>query len=77
MTSNADESGQQVQQDFHALVAYVTGAEARGPTAYTVELPLFRRLLALGAVLLRLCCVTRAAVRPVGAVLPPDGTPRR
>jgi hypothetical protein len=77
MTSNSDEIVQQVQQAFQALVAYVTGAEARGQTAYTVELTLFRRLLALGAVLLRLFCVTRAAVRPAGPVLAPDGTPLR
>jgi hypothetical protein len=30
MTSNSDEIVQQVQQAFQALVAYVTGAEARG-----------------------------------------------
>lgn len=77
MTSNSDVIVQQVQQDFQALVAYVTGAEARGQTAYTVELTLFRRLLALGAVLLRLFFVTRAAVRPVGSVLAPDGTALR
>jgi len=47
MTSNSGEIVQRVQQDFQALVAYVTGAEARGQTAYTVELTLFRRLLAL------------------------------
>jgi hypothetical protein len=77
MTSNSDEIVQQVQQDFHALVAYVTGAEARGQTAYTVELTLFRRLLARGAVWLRLFFVTRAAVRPAGSVRAPDGTPLR
>jgi hypothetical protein len=64
MTSNADESVQQVQQGFQALVAYVTGADAQTQTAYTVELTRFRRLLALGAALLRLFCVTRAGVRP-------------
>jgi hypothetical protein len=77
MTSNAAEIVPHVQQDFHALVVYVSGAEARGPTASTVELTLCRRLLALGAVWLRLCLVTRAAVRPGGSVLAPDGTPLR
>jgi hypothetical protein len=77
MTSNSDEIVPQVQQDFQALVAYVTGADARTQTAYTVELTLFRRLLALGAALLRLFFVTRAAVRPAGPVLAPDGTPLR
>jgi hypothetical protein len=74
MTSNSDEIVQQVQQGFQALVAYVTGADAPTQTAYTVELTLFRRLLALGAALLRLFFVTRAGVRPAGPVLAPDGT---
>lgn len=77
MTSNSDQIVQQVQHDFHALVAYVTGADARAQTAYTVELTLFRRLLALGAALLRLFFVTRAAMRPARPVLAPDGTPLR
>lgn len=64
-----------VQQQFQELVAYVTGPETRASTAYEVELTLFRRLLALGAALLRLFFVTRAAVRPVGPVAGPDGTP--
>jgi hypothetical protein len=75
MTSNSEEIVQQVQHDFQTLVAYMTGADARAQTAYTVELTLFRRLLALGAALLRLFFVTRAAGRPAGPVLAPDGTP--
>jgi hypothetical protein len=43
-------------------------------TAYTVELTVFRRLLALGAALLRRFFVTRAAVRPAAPVTAPDGT---
>jgi hypothetical protein len=39
-----------------------------------VELTLFRRLLGLGAALLRLFFVTRAAVRPTEPVTAPDGT---
>jgi hypothetical protein len=39
-----------------------------------VERTLFRRRLALGAVLWRLCFVTRAAVRPAEPVTAPDGT---
>jgi hypothetical protein len=74
MTSNSDEIVQQVQHDFQSLLAYITGAETRAQTAYTVEFTLFRRLLALGAVLLRLFLVTRAAVRPSEPVLAPDGT---
>jgi hypothetical protein len=73
MTSNSEEIVQQVQHDFQALVAYVTGANARAQTAYTVELTLFRRLLALGAALLRLFFVTRAAVRPAEPVTTPNG----
>ena len=52
----------------------MTGPDARAQTAYTVELTLFRRLLALGAALLRLFCVTRAAVRPSEPILAADGT---
>jgi len=77
MTAHAAASVPHVPQDFHTLVAYVTGAEARGPTADTVAWPRCRRLLALGAVGWRWCCGTRAAVRPAGSVLAPDGTPRR
>ena len=75
MTSNPEPMVPQVQHEFQHLLADVTGLDARSQTAYTVELTLFRRLLALGATLLRLFFVTRAAVRPVGPVLAADGTP--
>ena len=75
MASNSAQIVQHVQHDFQALVAYVTGPEARLQTAYTVELTLFRRLLALGATLLHLFFVMRAAVRPSGTVTGSDGTP--
>ncbi|HET9974723.1 MAG TPA: ISKra4 family transposase [Streptosporangiaceae bacterium] len=65
----------QAQQQFQELVAYVTGPQTRGSTAYEVELALFRRLLALGAALLRLFFVSRAAEPPAGPVTGPDGTP--
>ena len=74
MTSNPEPIVQQVQGEFQNLLAYVTGPEARLQTAYTVELTLFRRLLALGAALLRLFFVTRAAGRPGEPVTAPDGT---
>lgn len=77
MTSHSDEIVPQVQQGFQALVADVTGADAQTQTAYTVELTLFRRLLAVGAALLRRFFVTRAGVRPAGPVLTPNGTPLR
>jgi len=64
MTSNVSPIVQQIQQDFQALLTYVSGPEAHTQTAYTVELTLFRRLLALGAALLRLFFLTRAAARP-------------
>jgi hypothetical protein len=74
MTSNPEPIVQQLQHEFQTLLAYVTGPEARSQTAYTVELTLFRRLLGLGAALLRLFFITRAAVRPAEPVTAPDGT---
>jgi hypothetical protein len=74
MTSNPEPMVQQLQDDFQNLLAYIMGPDARARTAYTVELTLFRRLLALGAALLRLFFVTRAAVRPAEPVSAPDGT---
>jgi hypothetical protein len=71
--SNAAPIVQQVQLDFQALIAYLTGPEAHTQTAYMVEMTLFRRLLALGAALLRLFFLTRAAHRP-SAPSAPDGT---
>jgi hypothetical protein len=75
MTSNPESIVQQVQHEVQNLLTYVTGPEVQSETAYTVELTLFRRLLALGAALLRLVFVTRAAVRPAVLVLAPYGTP--
>jgi hypothetical protein len=74
MASNSDEIVQPVQDDFQNLLADVTGPDARAQTAYTVELTLFRRLLALGAALWRRFLVTRAAVQPAEPVTTPDGT---
>jgi hypothetical protein len=68
MTSNVSPIVQQIQQDFQALLTYVSGPAAHAQTAYTVELTLFRRLLALGAALLRLFFLTRAAQRPEAPV---------
>src|SRR6266498_420038 len=73
MSFNSEPIVQQVQTDFHNLIAYVTGPEARTQTAYSVELTLFRRVLALGAALLRLFFLTRAAERPA-APTAADGT---
>jgi hypothetical protein len=74
MTSNPESIVQQLQHEFQNLLSYVTGPDAGSQTAYTVELTLFRRLLALGAALLRLFFVTRAAGRPAEPVPAPDGT---
>jgi len=73
MPSNSDPIVQQLRRDFDTLLAYVTGPASHGQTAYTVELTLFRQVLALGAALLRLFFVTRAATRPA-APTAPDGT---
>jgi len=73
MASNSDPIVQQVQQDFQTLLSYVTGPEARTQTAYSVELTLFRRVLALGALLLQVFFVTRATERPADPVTA-DGT---
>jgi hypothetical protein len=73
MSSNADAIVAQIQQDMLSLMTYVTGPESATQTAYTVELTLFRRLLALGAALLRLFFLTRAAARPA-APTAADGT---
>lgn len=74
MASHSDLIIAQVQQEVQALLTYVTGPVARTHSAYTVELTLFRRLLALGRILLRLFFITRAAVRPA-APTGPDGEP--
>jgi len=74
MSSNSAQIVQQIHHDFKDLVEYVTGEASRSRTAHEVELTLFRQLLALGAQLLRLFFVQRAAVRPSEPVYAPDGT---
>src|SRR3954466_16395250 len=69
MSSNADAIVAQIQQDMQALMTYVTGPETVTQNAYTVELTLFRRLLALGAALLRLFFLTCAAERPASPLV--------
>ena len=75
MTANPAPLVPQRQHDFHNLLASITGPEARWQTASTVELTLFRRLLALGTALWRRFLVTRAAMRPAQPVTAPDGPP--
>lgn len=74
MSSNSVQIVHQLHRDFQGLVEYVTGEEAQTRTAYEVELVLFRRLLELGAQLLRLFFIHRAAARPSEPVYAPDGT---
>ena len=73
MASNAEQTVHQRQHDCPHLMASVTGPEAHVPTAYEGERTVFRRRLALGAALVRLCCVTRAASRPAEPRPTPDG----
>jgi len=77
MSSNSVQIVHQVHREFHELVEYVTGEQSQSRTAYEVELTLFRRLLALGAQLLRLFFIQRASVRPSGPVYTPDGVRMR
>jgi hypothetical protein len=74
MSSNSDHIVHQIHKDFKDLIEYVTGKESKTRTAHEVELTLFRRLLALGAQLLYLFFVQRAADSPPGPVRAPDGT---
>lgn len=74
MSANSSQIIDQLHHDFQSLVEYVTGEDAQSRTAYEVELTLFKRLLALGTLLLRLFFVQRAAVRPREPVQAPDGT---
>jgi hypothetical protein len=67
----------QSEEQLQQLIQYVTGPEAHTRTATEVELTLFRRLLALGAVLLRLFFVTRATPRPAEPVCGLDGIGRQ
>jgi len=73
MPSNSEPIVQHLRQEFETLLTYVTGPEAGSQTAYTVERTMFRQLLALGATLLRLFFVSRAAERPPAPVPAPGG----
>jgi hypothetical protein len=74
MSSNSAQIVHQLHREFQELIEYVMGEQSLSRTAYEVELTLFRRLLALGAELLRLFFVHRAAIRPSEPVYAPDGT---
>ncbi len=64
MALNTESIVPQLRRDFETLVEYVSGPASAEHDVYTVELHLFRRLLALGAALLGLFFRTRAAARP-------------
>lgn len=74
MALNTESIVPQLRRDFETLVDYVTGPASAEHAVYTVELHLFRSLLALGAALLGLFFRTRAAARPPTPVAP-DGQP--
>jgi hypothetical protein len=74
MSPNSDSIIHQLHCDFQELIEYVTGEGSWSRTAYEVEFTLFRKLLALGALLLRLFFVRRASVRPRGPIYAPDET---
>jgi hypothetical protein len=74
MSSNSTPIIHQLHHDFQELIEFVTGEGSWARTAYEVERTLFRKLLALGALLLRLFFVHRASVRPDEPVCTPDGT---
>jgi len=76
MAPNTEAIVPQLQRDFEALIDYVTGPASASHDVYTVELHLFRRVLALGAALLKRFFRTRAATRPA-APQTTDGTPMR
>lgn len=74
MSFNSEPIIHQLRQDFQELIEYVTGEGSWSRTAYEVEFTLFRRLLALGALLLRLFFIHRAAEWPSEPVRTADGT---
>lgn len=77
MSSNPEPIMQQLQHDFKELLALVSGPAAYKHSAYSIELRLFRGVLALGKALLQLFFITRAAERPSEAVCAASGQPLR
>jgi hypothetical protein len=75
MSSNPDQIVQQMQSDFHSLLAYVRDADARTRTVAEIERTLFRRLLALGLQLLQLFFLARAAEQPTALPTSATGLP--
>ena len=70
MAPNTETIVPQLRRDFETLVDYVSGPDSANHDVYTVELHLFRRLLRIGAALLKLFFRTRAATRPAAPTTP-------
>lgn len=77
MTSTTGPIIAQVQAEVGELLEIVTGPASERQSVAEVELAIFRRLLRLGAVLLRLFFEARGAAKPVGPVVSVDGTELR
>jgi len=74
MHSGSDSNIQGIQQKFQELVQYVAQKAAEKSAAHEVELDLFRKLLSLGAELLKLFFLRRASSSPAESVRAPDGS---
>jgi len=77
MTSTTAPIIAQVQAEVEALLGIVMGPASQQQSAAEVELAIFRRLLGLGAILLRQFFEMRGAVKPARPVLSDDGTELR
>src|SRR3954470_11379851 len=77
MSSTTDPIIAQVRAEVEGLLGLVMGPASERQSAAGIELALFRRLLGLGSLLLRLFFETRGAVKPAGPVLSADGTELR
>ncbi len=77
MSSTTDPIIAQVRAEVEGLLGLVMGPASERQSAAGIELALFRRLLGLGSLLLRLFFETRGAVKPAGPVLSEDGTELR
>jgi hypothetical protein len=77
MPSTTDPIIAQVRAELEGLLGLVTDPASQQQSAAGVELALLRRLLGLGALLLRVFFETRGAEKPAGPVLSEDGTELR
>jgi hypothetical protein len=77
MTSTTEPIIAQVRAEVEELLGIVMGPASQGQSAGAVELTIFRRLLGVGALLLRLFFEARGAVKPVGPVVSAAGVQLR